>query len=306
VYAVEPKQTCGIHLDFLVDSIAVDSSQFEAAVDELVVRIDRLYRQIGVAVIDYQIQQVNLRSPDIDIGSRSALSVAEDVLAQANRQGSARTGGIHVLLVRKIGGDSSQFDPAGYSMGLPGPFDGRRPNSLVLVSTEKYVDFSGFLDVDGLSTSLAHEIGHFLGLYHTSEATLGAGFQIEASDHDPIPDTPECELGGTCSSEFLRNIMTSGRWLGSIASASSRTIFTEGQGVVVRRHPLCVPHHVDRPGPSNPTPSCNLACQPPDTCAVVGGVEACRQACDPSVPADCPDPLACVADERGTWVCLPG
>src|SRR5438309_445465 len=43
------------------------------------------------------------------------------------------------------------------------------------------------LDTDGMGTTAAHEIGHYLGLYHTSER--------DGSEHDPIDDTPECAAG---------------------------------------------------------------------------------------------------------------
>ena len=34
---------------------------------------------------------------------------------------------------------------------------------------------------------MAHEAGHFLGLFHTSEQNFGLGGGI----HDPLPDTPD-------------------------------------------------------------------------------------------------------------------
>lgn len=118
--------------------------------------------------------------------------------------GAARPDAMHILFVRRIGGtDNPKFDPAGYSMGLPGPYSHKRDTSGVLVATEKYAG-SGGLDADGLSSSLAHEMGHYLGLYHTSEP--------DGATHDPLSDTPEC-LSGACDEPFLRNIMTSGRWL---------------------------------------------------------------------------------------------
>ena len=54
---------------------------------------------------------------------------------QARAEGSAREGAVHIILAPKVG-DLPNFDPAGYSLGLPGPFDARRANSAVIVSTD--------------------------------------------------------------------------------------------------------------------------------------------------------------------------
>src|SRR5690606_25797474 len=112
-----------------------------------------------------------------------------------------------------------------YSMGLPGPYDADRPNAAVLISTEAYTDGNGYLDINGLSTTLAHELGHYLGMYHTSERA--------GNTHDPIADSPECSQDEfSCSEEYTQNLMSSG-------GGAARWRFTEGQGVVMRRHPLC-------------------------------------------------------------------
>lgn len=291
--ATKLQQTCGIRLDFLVDTAAIDLASFEAAVDGIVANLDRLYRQVGIGVIDYQIERVDLRAADIDIDDRAAIAVVDDVLARARRTGGARDESVHVLLVRRIGGASdSTFDPAGYSMGLPGPYDADRPNAAVLVSTEQYADFEGYLDVDGLSSSLGHEIGHYLGLYHTSERG--------GLDHDPIPDTPECDTDFGCSSDFQRNLMTSSFRVDGPPSMRNR--ITPGQGAILRRHALCVPMHVDVLPPPLPG-ECDAVCEAPETCAVLGGVSGCARACDPDADLACPDGGTCVPDELGTYVC---
>jgi hypothetical protein len=39
----------------------------------------------------------------------------------------------------------------------------------------------------GVATTMAHEVGHFLGLFHTSEQSFFGSQAI----HDPLPDTSE-------------------------------------------------------------------------------------------------------------------
>jgi hypothetical protein len=76
-----------------------------------------------------------------------------------------------------------------------------------------------------LGQTMAHEIGHFLGLRHTTEH-LG-------SAHDPITDTPECfapDLQYFC--DDAKNFMF------AFALGSDQRRTTAGQAFVVRRSPL--------------------------------------------------------------------
>jgi len=78
----------------------------------------------------------------------------------------------------------------------------------------------------------AHEVGHFLGLLHTTEQSGG---------HDLIDDTLECPATGTdatCSVEGNANLM---HW----RVLSSDPVITDGQALVILGHPL-----VGLPGPS--------------------------------------------------------
>ncbi len=73
----------------------------------------------------------------------------------------------------------------------------------------------------------AHEIGHFLGLFHTVE---------ENGQHDFIDDTPNCpsrNVNATCT--------TLGGGLLMHWQAVGGTVITQGQGVVIRGHPLLAP-----------------------------------------------------------------
>ena len=68
----------------------------------------------------------------------------------------------------------------------------------------------------GWDTTMAHEIGHFLGLFHTSEQAI-FGPQI----HDPLPDTPENDDAylmfntgsGDLLSEWQGQVMRSNPWV---------------------------------------------------------------------------------------------
>jgi len=73
--------------------------------------------------------------------------------------------------------------PLGIAGGIPGPLghQGLPTSAVVLAAGPHFYD--GF-DSEYFGTTLAHEIGHFLGLFHTSEST--------GSNWDPLPDTPEC------------------------------------------------------------------------------------------------------------------
>ncbi len=66
------------------------------------------------------------------------------------------------------------------SHGVAGPFDG------LLVHLENHRDGTGELMTTLLEETIAHEMGHMLGLFHPTEA--------DASFFDPIDDTLECPL----------------------------------------------------------------------------------------------------------------
>lgn len=81
----------------------------------------------------------------------------------------------------------------GISLGLPGPAGLHGSHGSGVAFTSEYIgtqaqpSFGGGDTVDGnvfTGQVLAHEVGHYLGLFHTSEQN---GFS-----HDPLPDTAEC------------------------------------------------------------------------------------------------------------------
>jgi hypothetical protein len=74
-----------------------------------------------------------------------------------------------------------------------------------------------------MATTCAHEVGHYLGLYHTTE--------LDGEDVDPISDTPDCGTT-TAACAATMNLMYP-------IGGAARQALTAGQGMVLRRHPLC-------------------------------------------------------------------
>jgi hypothetical protein len=268
--------SCGLSLDFLVADDAIVAEDVDGLVDGLVAALKTQYAAASVGIVDAKRSSIYLPTSELDLGGNPVLVINSvgDVMDAARASGKVRSQAVHIMLVRSLGADLR-----GYSMGLPGPMGSDVATSVVLVSSRAFADGAGILDVAAMAETVAHELGHYLGLYHTSEG--------DRTFHDPIDDTVECTVTD-CPAAFWDNLMTPG--------GTGRTVLTAGQAEIIRRHPLCFP--IDAIAPLQ----CNLVCEPPTTCALMDGQEACAPACDPS-GAPCPDGGACVVDQLGKYIC---
>lgn len=113
----------------------------------------------------------------------------------------------------------------GLSGGIPGPSWNGTRDSGVAMTTQSL--FSCADCVDAYAALLSHEIGHYLGLYHTTEADYMA--------EDPFSDTPVCtkkesgdDLGQCPDREYVMFPVLSER----------NFMWSPGQVTVVRTHPI--------------------------------------------------------------------
>jgi len=114
---------------------------------------------------------------------------------------------------------------SGTLLGYSGSIDGaKKKGSEVTGVVSIYFD----AQAGAIAAVVAHEMLHYLGLWHTVE---------EDGTHDVIDDTPNCPATGTdanCPTEEGGGLLM--HWQGN----GGKT-FTDGQGKVARGHPLL--HH---------------------------------------------------------------
>ena len=89
----------------------------------------------------------------------------------------------------------------GFSGSIPGPM-AVHPRAYIGVSWMAHAGADGAFseqDIRILSETLAHETGHYLGLFHPVE--------LDFSAYDALDDTPECEDLNTCTSVYKNHLM---------------------------------------------------------------------------------------------------
>ena len=162
--------------------------------------------------------------------SLSGSSGLDTLFAEAGKYGGSAV--LDVFIVGKIGkADAPGGEVQGISGGIPGPaFYHGIPRAGVAVALGGFGEQEGAL----AGRALARQIGHFLGLWWTSDPNGGG--------HDPIDDTPECGKANDgdgngvvtaleCVGKGSDNAMF---WQGTTPAAT----FSEQQGRILRAHPL--------------------------------------------------------------------
>lgn len=106
-----------------------------------------------------------------------------DINELRSQRFGADEGRLNVFFVQ----DFNELGTLGFAAGIPGPngVHGTASSGLV-ISVDTHLDGAGaVIDTVLMGETIAHEIGHQLGLFHTTE--------YDAGYFDVLPDTPQCD-----------------------------------------------------------------------------------------------------------------
>ncbi len=208
-----------VGVDGLSSRTAADDEDFQQMLDEF----HAAYAQANISFAD-------VRYLDVvgDVADRFSVIRSEDAmrdLVSLSRQpGERRTDllSVNVFFVRGFSGDMS--GTLGVSSGIPGvPGIHGSPGTGLVFSAGGLGSSRGNRTV---GQTLAHELGHFLGLFHTTEQN-NAGV-------DQLDDTPVClDIGrGNPDCPDIENLMF------PVAAWSGLAQITPGQALILRANPL--------------------------------------------------------------------
>ncbi|RAL23701.1 hypothetical protein DL240_05960 [Lujinxingia litoralis] len=144
----------------------------------------QIYANIGIAL-----GPIFYRDVGGTLGRQLAAPQDDEVLCRGMRQvaTAGNLPGINLLMFD----DAPGMTILGLSCGLPGAPS--RPGVVRSGATAALAYLRS--DPDVFAETIAHEAGHYLGLFHTTERT--------GTDHDPLDDTPECPLSRDTNGDRL-------------------------------------------------------------------------------------------------------
>lgn len=189
--AGEPQQgTLDVNFVFAgVNGLTAGSAESDNDFSRAVAEMRRIYAQRGVEIdrVSYcdlpASEASRFKVIDSVDGASSELSRMFKLSSNLASYGCQGEDAINFFLVDEIVGGRAGYIILGIAGGIPGP-------STVNGTTHSgvAVTMTGFRrNPIQLAQTMAHEGGHYLGLFHTTEA--------EGTAFDPLSDTPECGNG---------------------------------------------------------------------------------------------------------------
>lgn len=218
-------------------ALSVDIAEHSPMFADVLARLDEWLAPTGI-----RIGRVTHHDLDLDTFSRIATwDEAGELFDTSGQVGEPRA--VNVYCVR--GFIPPLLNVVGLSGGIPGPSFNGTHDSGIIVRTSPI--FKCHDCVDAFASLFAHELGHFFGLYHTTEANQEAA--------DPFGDTPLCEERSLRDCPDYDYVMFP-------LIHSSNVIWSPGEISVVRTHPIVYTVPVLRPAAAVRAPGRDVIAQP--------------------------------------------
>lgn len=228
--AVRVERRLDLNFVFLPGStLSADIARTSPRFRDFLDRVAQWFEPTGIRLGN--ISYVDLDRPEFDVVT---------TWGQAGRmfRTSAEVGrprALNVYCVRKF--DSPLNPVVGLSGGIPGPVLNGTRDSGIAIRMEPFFICSDCLGA--YASLMAHEIGHYLGFYHTTEADL--------RHWDPMLDTPECTTDFPYGCGDYPYVMFP-------LIHSANRVWSPAQTDIARTHPMVRTVAVVRGAPSDDPP----------------------------------------------------
>lgn len=168
-----------------------DDTEAVLAIEEAVAYWQDIYAGVGITLVPeyWELDGPDFIAPPGDGNAADYVAIANETAFRS----------VNVIVVQDI--DSPIGGLFGIAGGIPGPLVATGNSGVavsVLTNAGPDLTFSSG-DIQLMGETIAHEVGHFIGLHHPVEQTMDSW--------DALDDTPDCGSQGDCEDVLGGNLM---------------------------------------------------------------------------------------------------
>ena len=224
-----------------IEGLTSENASRHGSLQRVFDKVDEIFGEVGLRLDREDIRYVDMN--DMEASVRFSILRSFDSFQELLRTSSTRSSSVddalrlNVFLIRGFGGDLPT-GLLGVASGAPGAagVNGTSDSGIVFgiedflgVYVEETDETAAFDGNVFLGEVMAHELGHFLGLFHTTEIQGG---------NDPLSDTPACALATVTTYEGLWDCPDVHNLMFPLAVSGSGTELSPGQVQTMQYNPL--------------------------------------------------------------------